>query len=96
MLAEDPVVQLLLGALDEVLAPIISVLDCFDAYLDPRLAPLDFVDYMSSWLLVSQVEYGGKKPAERHLPPRYHDQGGEGLRKALRNASIRSLASRFL
>ena len=57
MLAEDPVVQLLLGALDEVLAPIISVLDCFDAYLDPRLAPLDFVDYMSGWLLVSQVEY---------------------------------------
>jgi phage tail-like protein len=57
MLAEDPVVQLLLGALDEVLAPIISVLDCYDAYLDPRLAPLDFVDYMSSWLLVSQAEY---------------------------------------
>ena len=57
MLAEDPVVQLLLGALDEVLAPIISVLDCYDAYLDPRLAPLDFVDYMSGWLLVSQVEY---------------------------------------
>ena len=57
MLAEDPVVQLLLKALDEVLAPIISVLDCYDAYLDPRLAPLDFVDYMCSWLLVSQVEY---------------------------------------
>ncbi|MDE0975619.1 MAG: phage tail protein [Candidatus Nanopelagicales bacterium] len=57
MLAEDPIVQLLLGALDEVLAPIISVLDCYDAYLDPQLAPLDFIDYMSSWLLVSQVEY---------------------------------------
>lgn len=54
MLAEDPVVQQLLDALDEVLAPIISTLDCFDAYLDPYLAPIDFVRYLSSWLLVSQ------------------------------------------
>ena len=56
MLAEDVVVQLFLEALDEVLAPIISVLDCYYAYLDPKLAPLDFVDYMSSWLLVSQMD----------------------------------------
>jgi phage tail-like protein len=56
MLAEDPVVQLLLTALDQVLAPIISVLDCYDAYLDPYLAPIDFVEYMSSWLLVTQDE----------------------------------------
>lgn len=56
MLAEDPLVREILGALDEGLAPIISTLDCFDAYLDPHLAPMDFVAYLSSWLLVSQEE----------------------------------------
>lgn len=56
MLAEDPIVQELLETLDEVLAPIINTLDCFDTYLDPRLAPMDFVQYLSSWLLVTQED----------------------------------------
>jgi len=51
MLAEDPFVQRMLPAFDEVLAPIISTLDCFPSYLDPSLAPLDMVKYMASWLL---------------------------------------------
>jgi phage tail-like protein len=37
-------------AFDEVLAPIIAVLDCFNAYLDPALAPADMVDWLASWL----------------------------------------------
>ena len=53
MLIEDPVAQMICASLDEVLAPIISVLDCYDAYLDAHVAPLDFVRYMCSWILVS-------------------------------------------
>ena len=51
MLAEDPLVCAFLRGLDEVSAPIFSVLDCFDAYLDPRLAPPDMVAYLGSWIL---------------------------------------------
>jgi phage tail-like protein len=51
MLADDMLVQQLLDALDEVLAPVISTMDCMDAYLDPDLAPIDMVKYLASWLL---------------------------------------------
>ncbi len=53
MLIDDPVAQKICASLDEVLAPIISVLDCYDAYLDAQIAPLDFVRYMCSWILVN-------------------------------------------
>lgn len=51
MLADDPMAVAFLEALDEVIAPAIGVLDCFDAYLDPRLAPPDMVGYLGSWIL---------------------------------------------
>lgn len=51
LLADDPMVGAFLSALDEVWAPIITALDCFDAYLDPQLAPPDMVAYLGSWVL---------------------------------------------
>lgn len=51
MLADDPLVCAFLRALDEVIAPAIHTLDCFDAYLDPRLAPPDMTAYLGSWVL---------------------------------------------
>lgn len=38
------------AALDEVLAPIILTLDCLADYLDPRLAPDDFVAWLAEWV----------------------------------------------
>ena len=46
----DPVTQQLCAALDEVLAPVVSTLDCFSAHLDPGTAPDDAVDWLASWL----------------------------------------------
>jgi phage tail-like protein len=37
------------GGLDDVLAPLINVIDCVGAYIDPMLAPEEFVRWMSSW-----------------------------------------------
>ncbi len=51
LFAEDQFLQRMLPALDEVLAPIVSVLDCFDSYLDPHIAPPDMVRYLGTWLL---------------------------------------------
>ena len=38
------------AAFDDVLAPVVSSLDCLDAYLDPWLAPPDFLEWLSTWV----------------------------------------------
>jgi phage tail-like protein len=47
---EDPVAMRWTGALDQVLAPAISTLDCLPAYLEPSLAPPDFVHWLARCL----------------------------------------------
>ncbi|MEV5570183.1 phage tail protein [Spirillospora sp. NPDC052269] len=48
--AEDDLAQRFTAGLDEVFAPILSVLDCLDAYLSPSLAPPDFVTWLGGWV----------------------------------------------
>jgi phage tail-like protein len=48
--ADDAMAQRFTAALDEVLAPVFATLDCLPAYLDPRLAPDDFVDWLAGWV----------------------------------------------
>ena len=50
MLAQDTFVQRMMPAFDEVLAPIISTLDCLDSYFDPEITPDDFLRYLSTWV----------------------------------------------
>lgn len=38
------------AAFDDVLAPIIATLDNLHAYLDPRLAPTDFLEWLAGWV----------------------------------------------
>jgi phage tail-like protein len=47
---EDGFAGRLCGALDQVLAPVLSTLDCLDAYLDPDLTPVDFLDWLAGWV----------------------------------------------
>ena len=47
---EDPFTRGLMAGLDEVLAPILATLDCLAAYIDPRLAPEDFLAWLSGWV----------------------------------------------
>lgn len=53
---EDSFALRLTGALDEVLAPIFSSLDSLHAYLDPALAPDDFLDWLAGWVGVTLDE----------------------------------------
>ncbi|MDQ3151337.1 MAG: phage tail protein [Actinomycetota bacterium] len=48
--ADDGFTQRLVSAFDEVLAPIFATLDCLPAYLDPQLAPEDFLDWLADWV----------------------------------------------
>jgi len=54
--------QRLTSAFDELLAPVFSCLDNFDAYLDPRLAPIDFLEWLAGWI---GVELDESWPLER-------------------------------
>ena len=47
---DDDFTTRLTAALDAVLAPVMVTLDCFADYLDPRLAPEDFVDWLAGWV----------------------------------------------
>jgi phage tail-like protein len=53
---EDTFAQGLTSALDEVLAPIFATLDGLPSYLDPAIAPADFLDWLSGWVGVTLDE----------------------------------------
>ncbi|MFJ3665228.1 phage tail protein [Streptomyces sp. NPDC090106] len=48
--ADDDFAQRFTAGLDTVLAPVFSTLDNLPSYLDPRVAPVDFLDWLSSWV----------------------------------------------
>jgi phage tail-like protein len=47
---KDPFAMGLAAAFDEVLAPVFASLDNFDSYLDPTLAPIDFLQWLGTWV----------------------------------------------
>ncbi|WP_406475459.1 phage tail protein [Streptomyces sp. NBC_01615] len=48
--ADDDFAQRFTAGLDTVLAPVFATLDNLPAYLDPRVAPTDFVAWLASWV----------------------------------------------
>jgi len=61
-LQEDQFATRWIAGFDDVLAPVIGVLDCVDAYIDPHLAPEDFAFWLASWVAAVTDE---KWPIER-------------------------------
>ncbi|MFJ3492951.1 phage tail protein [Streptomyces sp. NPDC086091] len=47
---EDPFTVRLTAGWDEVVAPVVSTLDCLDAYVDPRLTPPDVLAWLAERL----------------------------------------------
>jgi phage tail-like protein len=58
---EDPLFLELCAAFDELVSPFVVALDCFPAYLDPWLAPADFLGWLAA--------LAGARPAERDSSP---------------------------
>ena len=50
MFHDDDLAQRWCDGLDEVLAPVPATLDSFWSYLDPMLAPDDFVEWLAGWV----------------------------------------------
>ena len=47
---EDELLMRFTAAIDELLAPAISSLDCLSAYVDPALAPPDYLGWLAGWV----------------------------------------------
>ncbi|HET7487972.1 MAG TPA: phage tail protein [Acidimicrobiales bacterium] len=47
---DDDVALAFVDGLDEVLAPVLVTCDSVEAYVDPHLAPLDFVEWLAGWV----------------------------------------------
>ena len=47
---EDELTAALTAAFDDTLAPVLTTIDNFAAYLDPALAPDDFLDWLAGWV----------------------------------------------
>lgn len=47
---DDDLAQRFVAGLDAVLAPVFATLDGFAAYVDPALAPDDFLDWLGGWV----------------------------------------------
>ncbi|MEJ8638457.1 MULTISPECIES: phage tail protein [Streptomyces] len=60
--ADDDLAQRFVAGLDEVIAPILNVLDCLDSYFTPTLAPVDFTHWLGGWV---GAETDGTEPETR-------------------------------
>jgi phage tail-like protein len=47
---DDEFTRQFTGGMDDVLAPVFTTLDCLDTYVDPWLAPEDFLDWLAGWV----------------------------------------------
>lgn len=56
LLQGDELLQRWTSGLDPVLATVLVTLDCIEAYVDPRTAPDDFLQWLASWVAVNLDE----------------------------------------
>jgi phage tail-like protein len=50
ILRRDPFMGNLLSMFDELLRPLLELLDAADCYFDPKLAPMPMVEYLGTWV----------------------------------------------
>jgi phage tail-like protein len=87
----DPTMMAFTRGFDEALAPIPGVLDSLAAYVDPLLAPADFVAWLATWVGVELDEkwpIGGQRLAVGSAIEQFRRRGTEaGLRLDLESAT---------
>lgn len=71
MFHDDDMAQRWCDGLDEVIAPVPSTLDNLWAYLDPALAPLDFVEWLAGWVGL-ELDQTWDEQRRRELVARAH------------------------
>jgi phage tail-like protein len=92
---EDPLFMQLCAAFDDLVAPLVTAVDCFDAYLDPYLAPADFlpwladlVGYQGSVRRSSTTQ--GSDPEREQIASAMRDHTRRGTPLGVREAAARA------
>jgi phage tail-like protein len=80
---EDGFTRRFTAALDEVLAPVIAVLDSFADYLDPTLTPEDFLDWLTHWVALDVDEHWTAEQRRRLVGSAVELHRWRGTRKGL-------------
>ncbi|HLL64140.1 MAG TPA: phage tail protein [Micromonosporaceae bacterium] len=75
----------MIEAFDQVLVPVFATLDDFDAYLDPRYAPEDFLRWLAGWL--------GFPLDERWPAERLREQLADAVEALLWRGTVRGVAA---
>lgn len=87
----DPVMMAFTRGFDEALAPVPGVLDSLAAYIDPLLAPPDFVTWLATWVGAELDEtwpIEGQRQAVSSAIEQFRRRGTEtGLRLDLESAT---------
>jgi len=85
---EDPLFLELCAAFDDLFGPFVAALDCFPAYLDPWLAPADFLGWLGGLV--------GAEPDGPEQPPagRPQDADAERQRRASVAGAVRAYRAR--
>lgn len=81
---DDLGTERLLGALDQVLAPVLTVLDCLPSYVDPGTAPPDMLAWVGTWLGVALEPDWPPAKRRRVVAAAVQLYGGRGTLAALR------------
>jgi phage tail-like protein len=87
---EDPLFSLLCASFDDLLAPLVTAVDCFDAYLDPHLAPDDFLPWLADLVgYQGSVKYGTGAEREQ-IAAAVRGHGRRGTAAGVREAAARA------
>ena len=79
-------------AFDDVLAPVFAVLDCLEAYLDPWLAPPDFLAMLGRW---TAADTDTSQPASQPASPAGRRLVAEAVAAHAARGTIRGLTERL-
>ncbi|MBS2964006.1 hypothetical protein KGA66_13195 [Actinocrinis puniceicyclus] len=87
---EDPLFMDLCAAFDEVIAPLVTAVDCFDAYLDPYLAPEDFLPWLADLVGCRGAVRQGAAAERAQIAAAVRDHALRGTPSGVREAAARA------
>src|SRR5581483_7951701 len=87
---EDPLFMLLCAAFDDLVAPLVTAVDCFDAYLDPYLAPADFLPWLADPVGYQGSVRQGSDSERAGIASAVRDHARRGTPLGVREAAARA------
>lgn len=87
---EDPLFMDLCAAFDDLIAPLVTAVDCFDAYLDPYLAPADFLSWLADLVGYQGSARQGTQSERAQIATAVRDHTRRGTPLGVREAAARA------